>query len=85
MKNVNNIKNRLLKFLFFTQNIYTAKSSSYRYLEESSENSQQKDDIQKNQIHELLIYLSVLFGIIIIILVGYSLYKKYLEQKMRII
>ena len=81
MKNVNNIKNRLLKFLFFTQNIYTAKSSSYRYLEESSENSQQKDDIQKNQIHELLIYLSVLFGIIIIILVGYSLYKKYLEKK----
>ena len=81
MKNVNNIKNRLLKFLFFTQNIYTAKSSSYRYLEESSENSQQKEDIQKNQIHELLIYLSVLFGIIIIILVGYSLYKKYLEKK----
>ena len=81
MKNVNNIKNRLLKLLSFTQKIYITKSFSYRFLEESSENSQQKEDIQKNQIHELLIYLSVLFGIIIIILVGYSLYKKYLEKK----
>ena len=81
MKNVNTIKNRLLKLLSFTQKIYITKSFSYRFLEESSENSQQKEDIQKNQIHELLIYLSVLFGIIIIILVGYSLYKKYLEKK----
>jgi len=81
MKNVNNIKKRLLKLLSFTQKIYITKSFSYRFLEESSENSQQKEDIQKNQIHELLIYLSVLFGIIIIILVGYSLYKKYLEKK----
>ena len=81
MKNVNNIKNSILKLLTLTQNISIKKSPSMRYLDQNSENSQQKEDIQKDQINELLIYLAVLFGIIILILVGYSIYKKYLEKR----
>ena len=81
MKNVNNIKNSILKLLTLTQNISIKKSPSFRYLDQNSENSQQKEDIQRDQINELLIYLAILFGIIILILVGYSIYKKYLEKR----
>ena len=81
MKNVNNIKNSILKLLTLTQNISIKKSPSFRYLDQNSENSQQKEDIQRDQINELLIYLAILLGIIILILVGYSIYKKYLEKR----
>ena len=80
-KNDNIIKNFIYKLLTLTNNLNIKKSFVSRYLQDSSENSLQKEENQKKQITELLIYLTILFSIIIVILVGYSLYKKYLEKK----
>ena len=80
-KNDNIIKNFIYKLLTLTNNLNIKKSFVSRYLQDSSENSLQKEENQKKQITELLIYLTILFSIIIVILLGYSLYKKYLEKK----
>ena len=80
-KNDNIIKNFIYQLLTLTNNLNIKKSFVSRYLQDSSENSLQKEENQKKQITELLIYLTILFSIIIVILVGYSLYKKYLEKK----
>ena len=80
-KNDNIIKNFIYKLLTLTNNLNIKKSFVSRYLQDSSENSLQKEENQKKQITELLIYLTILFSIIIVILVGFSLYKKYLEKK----
>jgi len=80
-KNDNIIKNFIYKLLTLTNNLNIKKSFVSRYLQDSSENSLQKEENLKKQITELLIYLTILFSIIIVILLGYSLYKKYLEKK----
>ena len=80
-KNDNIIKNFIYKLLTLTNNLNIKKSFVSRYLQDSSENSLQNEENQKKQITELLIYLTILFSIIIVILLGYSLYKKYLEKK----
>jgi hypothetical protein len=80
-KNDNIIKNFIYQLLTLTNNLNIKKSFVSRYLQDSSENSLQKEENQKKQIIELLIYLTILFSIIIVILVGFSLYKKYLEKK----
>ena len=80
-KNDNIIKNFIYQLLTLTNNLNIKKSFVSRYLQDSSENSLQKEENLKKQITELLIYLTILFSIIIVILVGYSLYKKYLEKK----
>ena len=80
-KNDNIIKNFIYQLLTLTNNLNIKKSFVSRYLQDSSENSLQNEENQKKQITELLIYLTILFSIIIVILVGYSLYKKYLEKK----
>ena len=80
-KNDNIIKNFIYQLLTLTNYLNIKKSFVSRYLQDSSENSLQKEENQKKQITELLIYLTILFSIIIVILVGYSLYKKYLEKK----
>lgn len=80
-KNDNIIKNFIYQLLTLTNNLNIKKSFVSRYLQDSSENSLQKEENQKKQITELLIYLTILFSIIIVILLGYSLYKKYLEKK----
>ena len=80
-KNDNIIKNFIYKLLTLTNNLNIKKSFVSRYLQDSSENSLQKEENQKKQITESLIYLTILFSIIIVILVGFSLYKKYLEKK----
>ena len=80
-KNDNIIKNFIYQLLTLTNNLNIKKLFVSRYLQDSSENSLQKEENQKKQITELLIYLTILFSIIIVILVGYSLYKKYLEKK----
>ena len=80
-KNDNIIKNFIYKLLTLTNNLNIKKSFVSRYLQDSSENSLQKEENLKKQITELLIYLTILFSIIIVILLGYSLYKKYLENK----
>ena len=56
----------------------------YRKLEEStsdSNNQTSSSDNKKQQLKELYIYIAVLAGIIIIILVGYALYRKCVEKK----
>ena len=80
-KNDNIIKNFIYQLLTLTINLNIKKSFVSRYLQDSSENSLQKEENLKKQITELLIYLTILFSIIIVILLGYSLYKKYLEKK----
>ena len=80
-KDDNIIKNFIYQLLTLTNNLNIKKSFVSRYLQDSSENSLQNEENQKKQITELLIYLTILFSIIIVILVGYSLYKKYLEKK----
>jgi hypothetical protein len=56
----------------------------FRYLEASNPpqiNSTNNDDIQKEQLRDLYIYVAVLFAIILSIIGGYSLYRKCIEKK----
>ena len=60
-------------------------SQIYRLLEGdptyNNDNQTSAEDNKKQQLKELYIYIAVLAGIIIIILVGYALYKKCAERK----
>ena len=60
-------------------------SQMYRILEEdtssNSDNQTSAEENKKRQLRELYIYIAVLAGIIIIILVGYTLYRKCVERK----
>ena len=60
-------------------------SQMYRILEEdtssNSDNQTSAEENKKRQLRELYIYIAVLAGIIIIILVGYALYRKCVERK----
>ena len=60
-------------------------SQIYRLLEgdptSNNDNQTSAEDNKKQQLKELYIYIAVLAGIIIIILVGYALYKKCAERK----
>ena len=60
-------------------------SQIYRLLEgdptSNSDNQTSAEDNKKQQLKELYIYIAVLAGIIIIILVGYALYRKCAERK----
>ena len=84
MSNINKIKKNVLHMIslshYITQNI----SSKIRFLESNNQviDEQKRKENQKKQIYELLIYLGILFGIIIIILGGYNLYKRYLERQL---
>ena len=55
----------------------------FRSLDESTSdaNNQTSSSNKKQQLKELYIYIAVLAGIIIIILVGYALYRKCVERK----
>ena len=61
--------------------IYLQISFNLRLLEAQTSNEEQKEEKQKKQLKELFIYLGVFICIIVIILGGYALYKKYLEKK----
>ena len=70
---------------FFQTNL-TFISYIYRKLEETNTNTTNTQSIavndnKKQQLRELYIYIAVLAGIIIIILVGYALYRKCVEKK----
>ena len=60
-------------------------SQIYRLLEgdptSNNDNQTSAEDNKKQQLKELYIYIAVLAGIIIIILVGYALYRKCAERK----
>ena len=88
--NINPIKCLAKKFLqIITISNYIHQKSFYnlRYLDQNNnqqsqvKNEQQRKENQKKQLYELFIYLSILIGLIVIILGGYNIYKKYVEKQ----
>ena len=88
--NINPIKCLAKKFLqIITISNYIHQKSFYnlRYLDQNNnqqsqvKNEQQRKENQKKQLNELFIYLSILVGLIVIILGGYNIYKKYVEKQ----
>ena len=88
--NINPIKCLAKKFLqIITISNYIHQKSFYnlRYLDQNNnqqsqvKNEQQRKENQKKQLNELFIYLSILIGLIVIILGGYNIYKKYVEKQ----
>ena len=71
IKNIQqNLNNSINIFLYF------------RHLQlHSNDTTKMSLDAQKKQLKDLYIYLGVLAALIIFILVGYSIYKKYMEKK----
>ena len=85
MKNVNQIKKAIVNILTISQNIYNKALINLRILDSNIQDSQQENgqqnNSQKNQLTELFIYVGILFGLIVIILGGYAIYKYYLEKQ----
>ena len=85
MKNVNQIKKTIINILTISQNIYNKALLNLRILDSNIQDSQQENgqqnNSQKNQLNELFIYVGILFGLIVIILGGYAIYKYYLEKQ----
>ena len=85
MKNVNQIKKTIINILTISQNIYNKALLNLRILDSNVQDSQQENgqqnNSQKNQLTELFIYVGILFGLIVIILGGYAIYKYYLEKQ----
>ena len=85
MKNVNQIKKAIVNILTISQNIYNKALLNLRILDSNIQDSQQENgqqnNSQKNQLTELFIYVGILFGLIVIILGGYAIYKYYLEKQ----
>ena len=85
MKNVNQIKKIIINILTISQNIYNKALLNLRILDSNIQGSQQENgqqnNSQKNQLTELFIYVGILFGLIVIILGGYAIYKYYLEKQ----
>jgi hypothetical protein len=85
MKNVNQIKKTIINILTISKNIYNKALLNLRILDSNIQDSQQENgqqnNSQKNQLTELFIYVGILFGLIVIILGGYAIYKYYLEKQ----
>ena len=85
MENVNQIKKTIINILTISQNIYNKALLNLRILDSNIQDSQQENgqqnNSQKNQLTELFIYVGILFGLIVIILGGYAIYKYYLEKQ----
>ena len=85
MKNVNQIKKTIINIFTISQNIYNKALLNLRILDSNIQDSQQENgqqnNSQKNQLTELFIYVGILFGLIVIILGGYAIYKYYLEKQ----
>ena len=85
MKNVNQIKKTIINILTISKNIYNKALFNLRILDSNIQDSQQENgqqnNSQKNQLTELFIYVGILFGLIVIILGGYAIYKYYLEKQ----
>ncbi len=80
-----NIKTDYIKYFntnFIQRNI-TLIHNIFRLLEDSTEekNKTSGSDSKKQQLKELYIYIAILAAIIIIILVGYGIYRKCVEKK----
>jgi len=83
--NINLIKcliNKILQIITISNYIHQKTFYNLRYLEQTQVQSDQKrKENQKRQLNELFIYLSILIGLIIIILGGYNIYKRYVEKQ----
>ena len=77
MTHINLIKNYFYTILITSLNIYSNISIKLRFLGINPE----KNDSRKKQLKELFIYIGVFIGLIIIIFGGYTLYKRYIENK----
>ena len=85
MNNIKQIKNQFFHIIYLSQYIHCYSLSSklfnsFRLLEQVIDDKKRKEN-QKKQLYELFIYIAILLGIIIIILGGYNLYKKYVEKQ----
>ena len=85
MNNINQVKYHFFHLIYLSQYIHCNTLShnlfhSFRLLEQVIDDKKRKEN-QKKQLYELFVYLAILFGIIIIILGGYNLYKKYVEKQ----
>ena len=77
LKNILSIKNKRLPNINLSLILYI-----FRKLDEAGGNNQTSSNNNKSQqLKELYIYIAALVGIIIIILVGYALYRKCVERK----
>ena len=83
--NINLIKcliNKILQIITISNYIHQKSFYNLRDLEQTQVQSEQKrKENQKRQLNELFIYLSILIGLIIIILGGYNIYKRYVEKQ----
>ena len=85
MNNINQVKYHFFHLIYLSQYIHCNTLSynlfhSFRLLEQVIDDKKRKEN-QKKQLYELFIYIAILLGIIIIILGGYNLYKKYVEKQ----
>ena len=85
MNNINQVKYPFFHLIYLSQYIHCYTLSyklfnSFRLLEQVIDDKKRKEN-QKKQLYELFIYIAILLGIIIIILGGYNLYKKYVEKQ----
>ena len=78
MNKINIIKRNFLRNLSFSQYINQRILFTLRFLQDSNK---QKEELQKRQLNELLMYLIILFGAIILILIGYQVFKKCAKKR----
>ena len=78
MNKINIIKKNFLRNLFFSKYINQRILFTLRFLQDSNK---QKEELQKRQLNELLMYLIILFGAIILILIGYQVFKKCAKKR----
>ena len=77
-----NFDNKIIKNIQYNLNNSISTFLNYRHLQlNNNDTTKIIIEAQKNQLKDLYIYLGVLAALIIFILVGYSLYKKYMEKK----
>ena len=78
MNKINIIKKNFLRNLSLSQYINQRILFTLRFLQDSNK---QKEELQKRQLNELLMYLIILFGAIILILIGYQVFKKCAKKR----
>ena len=81
---LNNILKLILDIIKISQYISNISSYNLRSLSDNNQDQENQNakDNQKKQLIELFIYLAILIGIIILILGGYNIYKKYVEKQL---
>ena len=78
MNKINIIKKNFLRNLSLSQYINQRILFTLRFLQDPNK---QKEELQKRQLNELLMYLIILFGAIILILIGYQVFKKCAKKR----